>query len=425
MIPTTQKARLTHMAGAFGRVGGGQATYTLFQGLFVLASVRYLAPAALAEYSIAIAMFTVVSGLTTSALRRAYILDFEALGLAEAQGHFVVTQVVLLTLGLLLVGCIAGASVEVSAALCALIIANTLFENARFYLQKHEDYRGFAVLTATQPVFGLAGLLALLMLQHSGIALAAAGWSVVLSQALSRVVVLFLTRNQLSSLFRGVENFRGAWIVASHLFIHRYYILSLHYGAIGWLLTSGLFFLDMRGETLEAAAYGATQRYYGILVGLVITAQSVLLPALSKAETLSDMRSIFRNYYIICIPLTAIVGLLALVAPVWIPVIDGGRYPSSILGFQILSAMIVVSLWTSVHSTVLTKAKQYVALVAYALVGCGVTFALAFMSPFGGVIGVAIATAVGFSVCCMAVAVHSWWMIGRDAPPTEYRRRDG
>jgi O-antigen/teichoic acid export membrane protein len=413
------------MAGAFARVGGGQGIYTLFQGLFVLASVRFLAPAALAEYSIAIAIFTVVSGLTTSALRRAYIIDYDALGLAEAQGHFVVAQTVLLTFGLIIVGLASGASAEVTGALVALIVANTLFENARLYLQRHEDFRGFALLTAAQPAFGLAGLLALLALQHFGFGFAAAGWAVVLSQALSRVVVLILTRGQLSSLFRGAGDFRGAWAVASHLFTHRYYLLGLHYGAVGWLLTSGLFFLDMRGETLDAAAYGATQRYYGILVGLVITAQSVLLPALAKADALADMRAIFKDYYVICIPLTAIVGLLAIAAPVWIPIIDGGRYPSSIAGFQIMSAMIAVSLWTSVHSTVLAKTKHYVAMVAYALFGCGVTFALATLSPWDGVVGVASATAFGFGVCCIAIAVHSWIMMRRLDTPNEPRRTSG
>jgi hypothetical protein len=416
----TSATNFSRMARAFARVGGGQAIYTLFQGLFVLASVRFLAPAALAEYSVAIAIFTVVSGLTTSALRRAYIIDYDALQLSDAQGHFVAAQVILLTLALLLVGGVSKTSFEVTLALAVLVVANTIFENARLHLQRQEEFRGFALLTAAQPAVGLAGLLTLLGLQHVGVSEAGAGWAVVLSQAASRVAVLVFVAGQLSTLFRRVGDLRAAWAVAAHLVIHRYYLLGLHYGALNWLLTSGLFFLDQRGDTFEAAAYGATQRYYGILLGLVITAQSVLLPALAKANAPSELRAIFRSYYVICIPLTLAVGLLAISAGTWIPLVDGGRYPNSIAGFQLMSAMIAVSLWTSVHSTVLTKAKRYIALVAYALLGCGLTYALAAILPWPGVVGVASATVLGFAVCSIAIAVHSGLIIHRGArPPTE------
>ena len=402
------------MARAFGQVGGGQAAYTLFQGLFVLVSVRFLAPAALAEYSVGIAVFTVVSGLTTSALRRAYIIDFKELRLDEAQGHFVAAQALLLTLALVIVCAISRTSPVVVGALVALVVANTVFENARLFLQRHQQFRGFAVLTAAQPAAGLLGLVGLLALQQTEFKWAASGWAVLLSQALARILVVLPLGTGIATLFRRAGDVRGILRVTSHLVRGRYYLLGLHYGALNWLLTSGLFFLDGRGDTLEAAAYGATQRYYGVLLGLVITAQAVLLPALAKAESPSEIKSLFRSYYIICGPLTAAVGVLAVGAPIWIPLIDQGQYPSSIVAFQLMAAMIGVSLWTSIHSTVLTKARAYVPLVIYAAAGCGVTFALAATTPWRGAVGVAVATAVGFTVCSVAVACHSAIIIRRD-----------
>ncbi|WP_340645157.1 hypothetical protein [Phenylobacterium sp.] len=394
------------MIRSFAQVGGGQAAYTLFQGLFVLASVRFLAPQALAEFSIGIAIFTIASGLSTSALRRAYILDYEELGLSSAQGHFLAAQVLLLIAGALVITVLSGVSAEVSLSLIALIVANTIFENARLFFQRHESFRNFGLLTALQPAVGLLGLAALLAMGAAGVHWAAAGWAVLLSQAASRLVLLPLFGRRIVPLFTGATDGRSILAVLRHLLLHRYYLLSLYYGILNWLLTSGMFFLSRAGNELETAAYGATQRYYGILLALVITAQSVLLPALAKAETLQQSRGVIRSYYVICLPLTAALAVVAFAATWWIPLVDGGKYPSSVPSFQILAAMVAISLWTSIHSTIVTKEKKYVALLLYAVGGAVVTTTLSALSP-PSAFSVALATAIGFALSSIAVAIHS------------------
>lgn len=406
------------MMRAFAAVGVGQIGYILFQGIFVILSVRYLPPRSLAEYSVGIALFTIVSGLATSVLRRAYVMDFDELDLGKSQGHFFSAQVALLLIILIPASVATKAGPEVVVAVAILILGNSMFESVRLLQQRQENYRAFAYLTTMQAAIAAVGLALLILGARMGWGDWRAGWVVLLLQATSRLAPAPIAGVRIRQIFGGALDLRKGLTVVVYLLRNRYWILTIYFGSLYAVLTGGVLILNRSGITAEIAAYGITQRYYGILLSLVVTAQTILMPALAKAGSKAELRAVISNYYRICIPLTCMVAVIAGSATWWIPLLDGGRYPASIESFQVLAAMIVVSLWTSVHSTVVIKEKSYVPLAVYSVLGLIVTIAASWALLRFGAVGMAVGATCGFSVLSLATAFHSAKLLrAGDSPP--------
>jgi O-antigen/teichoic acid export membrane protein len=90
----------------------------------------------------------------------------------------------------------------------------------------------------------------------------------------------------------------------------------------------------------DVAAFGAAQRYYAIALGAVPALEAVLRVRTSQRDIveshelqLATMRGWLKKTML---PAVVLTGVVVLIAPLVIPIIDGGRYPSSVSVFQIL-----------------------------------------------------------------------------------------
>jgi O-antigen/teichoic acid export membrane protein len=90
----------------------------------------------------------------------------------------------------------------------------------------------------------------------------------------------------------------------------------------------------------DVATFGAAQRYYAIALGAVPALEAVLRVRTSQRDIMDSrqlqMTTMHNWLKKTTLPAILLAGTAALLSPLIIPIIDGGRYPSSIPVFQIL-----------------------------------------------------------------------------------------
>lgn len=164
----------------------------------------------------------------------------------------------------------------------------------------------------------------------------------------------------------------------------------------------------------DIASFGAAQRYYAVALGVVPALEAVLRVRTSQTDIV-DSRRAQRQALIgwlkrAVLPAAIIMAVLALISPIVIPLIDRGRYPTSIPVFQIL-LIGAVAYYLAMPSVNLLMAQRRYRTLAIAF---GLAFATNAIGDFvfGGTIGlvgiasVATVVLVALSLANILLVIH-------------------
>jgi O-antigen/teichoic acid export membrane protein len=185
--------------------------------------------------------------------------------------------------------------------------------------------------------------------------------------------------------------------------------LTVYYIASGGFAYASVFVVAVLLNDAALASYGAATRYIAIVLGPMPALLVVLRVRTSQADIVDSgalqARMLLRWARRVGPPVVVVLGAMALLAPVAIPIVDEGRYPDSIPIFQLLLASAVFTYATMPGPNLLMTQRRYrllagvyaVALVA--MVGAG-----AIAAEASGVVGVAAVTAVIGSIEMCVVA---------------------
>lgn len=135
----------------------------------------------------------------------------------------------------------------------------------------------------------------------------------------------------------------------------------LYFYSIGILLLVNIdvFMLRLLDDSYQVAIFGAAFTFYSFLMLGLGAVHKLFLPLINSIESVEKIRETFRQHKKISlylIPLL-VVGLLA--SKFIIPLIDGGKYPESILIFQVLSVSAYFSFLLSPYANVILKFKEF------------------------------------------------------------------
>jgi O-antigen/teichoic acid export membrane protein len=162
----------------------------------------------------------------------------------------------------------------------------------------------------------------------------------------------------------------------------------------------------------EIATLGAALRYWAVVLSAIPALAAVLRVRTSQVDIVDSPvnQRIFVFSWVrrASVPAALLVGLAALLAPVAIPQIDGGKYPTSIGAFQILLVSAFVAYATAPGAITLLAQRRYRTLgLTY---GAGLALNLfgdiAVARPFG-VIGIALVSSATYLAVGVAVTVQS------------------
>lgn len=104
-----------------------------------------------------------------------------------------------------------------------------------------------------------------------------------------------------------------------------------------------LILLNQYSTTYYVAAYSSGLKYYNIILMVLSTINSVMLPMISKENDYDAIKKMYKRISIMSIVLGGFVIIGLFVSPYIIPILDGGKYPEAIDVYRILS----ISAWIS------------------------------------------------------------------------------
>ena len=184
--------------------------------------------------------------------------------------------------------------------------------------------------------------------------------------------------------------------------------LLIYSSLMAVLLQIDVLALKTWGTNYNVSTYASAFKYYGMMLLLLNTVNSVLLPKISSEDNYIKINKMYKQQDILSVFL--LVGIIAaiVIAPYVLPIIDGGKYPEAIDVFRILCVSAFISFWGSPYNNILIKEKKFLGLcvrfifsIMVAVVGNY------FMIPMFDVDGTAIITLVSYGIVNLSSRVQA------------------
>ena len=190
---------------------------------------------------------------------------------------------------------------------------------------------------------------------------------------------------------RGVEGRLG--FGAESNWLTAYFITSAGFAYSSMFLVGAL--LDAEA----VASYGAAMRYISIVLGPVAALMAVLRVRTSQHDVVdshtTQISMLLRWIRRTSLPTAAVVGSMVALAPLLIPLIDGGRYPDSVTIFQLLMIdAFFVYVTMPAPNLMMTQRRYRLLAILFALFLAVQTAASVFAGTVWGVVAMAAVAAV-------------------------------
>ncbi|MEZ5079022.1 MAG: lipopolysaccharide biosynthesis protein [Solirubrobacterales bacterium] len=189
--------------------------------------------------------------------------------------------------------------------------------------------------------------------------------------------------------------------------------LTLYYLASAGFAYADIFIVAAFLDDAAVSSYGAALRYLAIVLGPMPALIAVMRVRTAQHDLVDSghaQANLLGSWVKrAALPVTLIVGAAAILAPLLIPVLDGGRYPDSVPVFQVMLVPALVNYLTVPGPSLLMTQKRYrllalifaIALVLQLILAGGV-------ATFAGVVAVAaVASGVGTIEAGTVAAVAS------------------
>jgi O-antigen/teichoic acid export membrane protein len=182
---------------------------------------------------------------------------------------------------------------------------------------------------------------------------------------------------------------RLTWFNREEMWLSLYYVAAAGFAYVDVMVAGALLGRD------QVATLGVSLRYLAIVFGAIPALGAVLRVRTSQVDLVDSpanqeamVTGWIRRF---ALPTGLILGVLAMLAPVVIPHIDGGKYPGSIEAFQIFLVTAFSAYLTAPAANVLMAQRRYVTLASIFAVGLFLNLVgdVAVARRFG-VIGIAI-----------------------------------
>jgi O-antigen/teichoic acid export membrane protein len=195
-----------------------------------------------------------------------------------------------------------------------------------------------------------------------------------------------------------------SWFDREETWLSLYYVAAAGFAYVDVMVASALL------DPTEVATLGAALRYLAIVLGAIPALGAVLRVRTAQVDLIdsfANQRAMIVGWLQrTTLPAGLVVGVTALLAPFVIPEIDGGKYPDSILVFQIFLATAISAYLTAPSVSILmAQRRHFVLAVVY---GLGLLVNLVgdiVVAPTFGVTGIAVVSTVVY-------VLIDWAMVG-------------
>jgi O-antigen/teichoic acid export membrane protein len=190
--------------------------------------------------------------------------------------------------------------------------------------------------------------------------------------------------------------------------------LTVFFVASAGFWYSSMFLVAALLDDGAVASFGAALRYISFVLGPVSALMAVLRVRTSQHDVVdshsTQLTMLLRWIRQASLPTAAVVGSAAALAPILIPLIDGGRYPDSVTIFQLLLIdAFFVYLTMPAPNLMMAQRRYRLLALLYLVFLVAQTAATVFAGTVWGVIGIAaVSTAFGVASRVALVGVILW-----------------
>jgi O-antigen/teichoic acid export membrane protein len=191
-----------------------------------------------------------------------------------------------------------------------------------------------------------------------------------------------------------------------------YYVVAAGFAYVDVMVAAALL------DESQVATLGAALRYLAIILAAIPALGAVLRVRTSQSDLVdspSKQRAmVVRWFRRSTVPTALLVGGAILLAPIAIPVVDGGRYPDSIPVLQIFLVTAFSAYVLAPGPSMLMAQRQYVALAA--IYGVGLTLNAVgdvAVAPVFGVVGIAVVSSLIYVAMDVVTVVWSLRYVSR------------
>ena len=202
--------------------------------------------------------------------------------------------------------------------------------------------------------------------------------------------------------------------------------LTLYFIASAGFAYGSMFMVAALLDDSAVASFGAAERYVSIVLGPVAALMTVLRVRTSQSDVVdshaTQIKMLLRWMKRSSLLTAAVVGSMAALAPILIPLLDGGRYPESVTIFQLLMIdAFFVYVTMPAPNLMMTQRRYRLLALVYSVFVLALVGAQIFAGTEWGVVGIAAVAAVfGLTSRAALVALILWSPV----PPATTRMRE-
>jgi O-antigen/teichoic acid export membrane protein len=190
--------------------------------------------------------------------------------------------------------------------------------------------------------------------------------------------------------------------------------LSLYFLTSAGFAYSSMFMVATLLDDTAVASFGAAERYVSIVLGPVAALMTVLRVRTSQQDVVDShahqIKMLVTWIKRASPPTAVVVGIMAALAPLLIPLVDDGRYPDSVTIFQLLMIDAFFVYVTMAAPNLLMAQRRFRLLaVLYSLFLIAQVGAAVFAGTIWGVIGIAVVGAAFGVASRTALVVATLW----------------
>lgn len=365
--------------------------------------IRKMSSTTYANYAIITSVVNLFSQIAVTSFTRFYIIEYENIKKMKFE-LFVIEIIFSIFVGIIFYLFQSNVKLFFYETIF-LLIATSIFGYVRGVFQQLTNFKIYSLIEIIRVIsFGIFILFITLFYSNFNIQI------IVILQGLSLFFSLFfLIYKYPSKSFKRKFDFK---LLLKKMFERQQINLFIYAILTAVLLQMDIFMLRKFSDDYAVASYAAATRYYGIMLMVLSTVNSILLPTVANLKDYLEIKRIFKEQDKLVYLFFIISFLGVVISPFMLPILDGGKYPNSIKVFQILCGSIFISFLGSPYNNILIKERKYRTISFRLLVAIFISIVgNYFLVPKYREIGTAISTLLSFGIVNLSARIHGKMII--------------
>lgn len=368
--------------------------------------IRYMSDTNYATYTIFIASTNIFNQIAISSFGKMYIVDHDSLEGKESTLLFVEMILSVLIAGVFwLIQPVVRSNIF---ALVLLMVSTCVFGYARVIYQQQCKFKIYTILEIMRVISFMAMIVGCYYIVNAELS----AILVIIFQTVSLVICIpFLNKKKTKIVLFKKPKFKPFF---EYLLQKEQIYLFVYAALMAVLLQIDVLALKTWSTDYNVSAYSSALKYYNMMLLLLNTVNSVLLPKISSEEDYEKIKKMYKQQDIMSFVLLAGIIAAIIIAPYILPIIDGGKYPEAIVVFRILCISAILSFWGSPYNNLLIKEKKYFSICIR--FGLGIVVAIVgnyILIPTVGVNGTAIITLTSYGIVNLSSRIHAKMIINK------------